>query len=192
MTRRLAPIRQAQLAAMTYVAALLATIAWGLANDGAYRELQASYAGKSEVLASLKKRAPTDLAGSRPAFADLNAAAIAAPSETVAASALQRYLLDRLESAGGSVQSVQAEPSRETKPPGLLRLSAQVAFDASIVALQKFLYDLETGLPFVFVDSLGAQPATAVQPGTRAGDRLRVTLTVTSYWKAGEAAGVRQ
>jgi general secretion pathway protein M len=177
---------------MTYVAALLATIAWGLANDGAYRELQASYAGKSEVLASLKKRAPTDLAGSRPAFADLNAAAIAAPSETVAASALQRYLLDRLESAGGSVQSVQAEPSRETKPPGLLRLSAQVAFDASIVALQKFLYDLETGLPFVFVDSLGAQPATAVQPGTRAGDRLRVTLTVTSYWKAGEAAGVRQ
>lgn len=192
MTRQLAPARQARLAFLAYAAALLVTIAWAVTSDGAYRELQASYAGKSEVLASLKKRAPADLAGSRPAFANLEAATIAAPSETVAASALQRYLLDRLESAGGSVQSVQAETSRETKPPGLLKLSAQLAFDAPMVALQRFLYELETGLPYVFVDSLGTQPTTVVQPGTRAGDRLRVTLIVSSYWKVGDPAGVRQ
>jgi Type II secretion system (T2SS), protein M subtype b len=186
---QLVPARQALLATFAYAGALVAMFSWLLASDGAYRELQALYNVKSEMLDGLKRRAPTDRGTNRSAVADLDAATIAAPSDTVAASALQRHLLDRLESAGGFVQSVQAEPRRETIPPGLQRLSAQLAFDASVAALQCFLFDLETAQPFVFVESLTVQPTTVVQPGGRAGERLRVTLTLTSYWKAGETAG---
>jgi hypothetical protein len=180
------------LAISAYAAVLLATVACVFFNDGAYRQLQASYNVKSETLEALKKRAATDLQTNGTTLMDLDTAVVAAPSETVAASALQRYLLERLQTAGGFVHSVQAEAKRETIPPGLQRLTAQLAFDASIVALQRYLFDLETGLPLVFVDALLAQPATQVRPGDRAGDRLRVTLTVTSYWKAGETAGAGQ
>jgi general secretion pathway protein M len=173
---------------VAYGAILLIVVAWVAANDGAYRELQASYDVKSEMLDALKRRGSTHLGTSTPGSANLDAASIAASSETVAASTLQRHLLDRLENAGGLVLSIQAEPKRETISPGLQRLGAQLAFDASQAALQRFLFDLETGLPFVFVDSLAVQPAAAAQ-GARAGDRLRVTLYVSSYWKAGEPAG---
>jgi hypothetical protein len=82
------------------------------------------------------------------------------------------------------VQSVQAEPRRETIASGLQRLSAQLVFEASTPGLQQSLSELETGLPFVFVDSLAIQPATAMSVDTRPADKLRITLTVTSYWKA--------
>jgi general secretion pathway protein M len=160
-----------------------------MANDGAYRELQASYNEKLEMLDGLKRRALVAPRMEASATKDLDAVTIEAPSETVAASALQRYLLHRLESAGGFVKSVQAEPKRETISPGAQRLSAQLTFDASTEALQRLLFELETGLPFLFVDALAVQPATAVEAGARTGDRLRVTLMVSSYWKSGETAG---
>src|SRR3990172_2871489 len=137
------------------------------------------------MLDGLRQRVPTDLGAKSPHIADLDVATVSGSSETVAAGALQRYLLERLESAGGAVQSIQTEPRREIIPPGLHRLGAQLAFDSSMVALQRFLFELETGLPFVFVESLAAQPAPGVPPGSRMGDILRVSLTVTSYWKAG-------
>lgn len=189
MNPRPAPARQSLQSTLVYTAVVVITVAWVAVNHAAYRELQALYDVKSEMLASLKRKALSDAGDSTTPVTDLDAATVRAPSETVAASALQRYLLERLGSAGGTVQSVQAEARRETLPPGLQRLSAQLAFDASIPALQRFLFDVETGLPLAFVDSLAAQPAPTAQPGVRTGDKVRVALTVTSYWKVDERAG---
>jgi type II secretion system (T2SS) protein M len=186
---RLGAGRSSLWATLSYVAILLALIAWVAGSDAAYRDLQASYDLKSEMLDALKERSLTAPANSASASVDFDKATIWAPSETVAASALQRYLLERLERAGGVVQSVQAEAKSETVPPGFQRLSAQLGFDASITALQGFLFEIETGLPLVFVDSLAVQPAPAVQPDAQVGDRVRVALTVTSYWKTVEKAG---
>jgi hypothetical protein len=184
------PARQALLASLAYAAALLAIVCWVAVNEAAYKDLQAGYQVKLEMLDGLKMRQSDLLGRNSRSVIDIDAATIAASSETVAASALQGYLLNRLESAGGFVQSVQAEPKRETMPPGLRRLGAQLAFEASMAALQRFLFELEIALPLVFIDSLAVQPATAMQPDARVGDRLRVILTVTSYWKAGEGAGM--
>lgn len=182
--------RRSQLALLVYVAALLAVTSCVVANDGAYRELQAAAQRKAEMLEELKKRSSVGTPAA--ATLDTDAATVAGPSETVAASALQRYLLDRLQRAGGFVQSVQAEPRRETITPGLQRLSAQLAFEASTNGLQRLLFELETGLPYVFVDSLAAQPAAVMSADARAGDKLRVTLTVTSYWKAPASVGAER
>jgi general secretion pathway protein M len=186
---RPATVRQSLFAVLIYAAAVLGVVAWIVMNDGANRELQAQYDAKAQILDGLNRRALSDLGRGKSAGTDLDIATVAAPSETVAASTLQRYLLDRLESAEGVVQSVQAESRRESTEQGLQRLSAQLTFDGPTVALQHVVFDLDTGTPFVFVDSLSVQPAPAVTSGTRAGDRLRVTLAVTSYWKPGEGTG---
>jgi general secretion pathway protein M len=175
---------------MGFAAIVLAVIAWGLATELSYRDLRTVYDVKSETLKGLKTPGATDLGANKSAGRDAYPTTVAASSETVAASILQRYLLDQLESAGGIVQSVQAEPRRETMSPGLPRLSAQLVFDVSITALQRLLFGLETGLPFVFVDSLAVQPAVAMPGDARVGDKLHVTLIVTSYWKAGSPDGV--
>ena len=181
--------RQCLLASLGFGALLLATIAWCVATELSYRDARSAYDLKSETLKGLKTRGPTGLGANKSAGRDISATTVAASSETVAASILQRYLLDRLESAGGILQSVQAEPKRETMSPGLQRLSAQLVCEVSIAALQRLLFDLETGLPFVFVDSLAVQPAAAVPGNARVGDKLHVTLIVTSYWKAGSLDG---
>jgi general secretion pathway protein M len=116
-------------------------------------------------------------------------AIISAPSETVAASTLQQYLLDRLEQAGGSVQRVKAETGRDAKSDGMRRVTAEIVFDASNDALQHLLFDLETGTPFVFVDTLSTKPASAsetAKTGTNP-EVLRSSLIVSSYWSSQKA-----
>jgi general secretion pathway protein M len=51
-------------------------------------------------------------------------------------------------------------------------------------ALQKLLYDLEAGMPFLFVDQLDVQvpQTTATNEGGSAG-RIRVVLGVSGQWQ---------
>ena len=54
---------------------------------------------------------------------------------------------------------------------------------------RRLLFDLETGTPFVFVDTLSAQPASP-SDGQRAGispEVLRSSLVVSSYWSSQKA-----
>jgi general secretion pathway protein M len=176
--------RHAGLAAAAYLLVLAATVGWGVTGWVAIDELRAEIEAKQHVLAEFARRAATQA----PARADTarsqmhEGAAIPAPTETVAASALQKQILERLETAGGTVHSVQAEPVKDASPDASRRLVAQLTFDCSIAGLQRLLFELETGVPFVFVDSLAVQPATSPVPGARMGDRLRVALSVSSYW----------
>jgi general secretion pathway protein M len=172
-------------AAAAFVLLALATVAWGAAfsaiNAGVRDEIEA----KGQIHAMLERQVAARAKigpGARSSRLQ-DVAAISAPTETVAASGLQKQILERLEATGGSVQSVQAEPVKDAAADGLRRLVAQLTFDSSIAGLQRLLFELETGVPFVFVDSITAQPATTSVPGTRPGDRLRVTLSVSSYWK---------
>ncbi|HEX5958025.1 MAG TPA: type II secretion system protein GspM [Hyphomicrobiaceae bacterium] len=177
--------RHAVLAGAAYVAVMLATMAWGALSLTGNEDLRGEIQRKSQFLAQLARRAATQ--APRPMGAESagpREAAISAPSETIAASELQKRILERLEGAGGFVQSVQAEPVKDAAGDGLRRLTAQLSFDTSTTGLQRLLFDLETGAPFMFVDVLAVQPATSSVPGTRVGDKLRVNLSVTSYWLA--------
>jgi general secretion pathway protein M len=50
-------------------------------------------------------------------------------------------------------------------------------------ALQKLLYDLEVGMPFLFVDQLDVQvPQTTANEGAGSG-RIRVVLGVSGQWQ---------
>jgi general secretion pathway protein M len=47
--------------------------------------------------------------------------------------------------------------------------------------LQQLLYDLEAGMPFLFIDQLVLQTATT-EPGSQPG-KLRVLLAVSGQWR---------
>jgi general secretion pathway protein M len=184
---RSAPVtpHHARLAVAAYAASLLGVVALGLMLSLGNSELQSDYAAKAQLLDGLRQAGAARMA--KAGVSAAQAAAILAPTETIAASELQKQIVDRLMSAGGSVQSAQAEPAREATSDGFQRLVARLTFDSSITALQRLLFDLETGTPFMFVETLAAQPAAPSFPDGRAGDALRVTLVISSYWKSGGA-----
>jgi general secretion pathway protein M len=197
--------RHASLAALAYAGVLLCVFGWIILMAFGNNGLQTEFAAKADMLDTIKRRGIPDLAqGDR--LQKNQFATISAATETIAASTLQTYVLGELEKAGGTVQSIQAESSRgggiggggggggggaAGTPPttgGLHRLSAQLSFESGNSQLQQLLFELETGTPFVFVDTLSVQPSNNVEGG-RVGDRLRVNLVVSSYWQDQPAAG---
>jgi general secretion pathway protein M len=186
-TSILVPSQQRHISVALYAAIALLVVFWAIMFSSINTSLQVEIDAKSQLLEGMQRRAGSKKGGSDAA----QFAVIPAPTETVAASTLQQYLLDRLEQAGGTVQRVQAETRRESKSEGMRRLTAEIVFDASSEALQRLLFDLETGTPFVFVDTLSVQPVSSsgtAKMETRP-ELLRGSLIVSSYW-SNQNAGV--
>jgi len=181
-TSMLVPSRQRRTSVALYAAIAFLVLLWATMFSSINGNLQGEIEAKSQLLEGMQRRGGSEKGGADAA----QFAVISAPTETVAASTLQQYLLDRLEQTGGTVQRVQAETARDAKSDGMRRVTAEIVFDAPSDALQHLLFDLETGTPFVFVDTLSAQPASA--SGTAkmgmGPEVLRSSLVVSSYWSS--------
>jgi len=178
------PTGQSLAAVAAFFGLVLATLLVGAAFLLANHNMQDEFETKTRMLESLQRQAlPSAGANEAPVQAAARVAAISAPSETIAASELQKDILACLKDAGGAVHSIHAEATSDTIGDGLKRLNAQITFDGSINALQKVLFTLESGTPYIVVDSLVVQPTSTSAPGTKAGETLRVTLVASSYWK---------
>jgi general secretion pathway protein M len=55
----------------------------------------------------------------------------------------------------------------------------------NLKALRAFLYQLESGTPYVFVDALTVQPAGAVAGRVVENPLLRTTLSLRAFWRRG-------
>ena len=176
--------RQAIAAIAVFAGLLIGVIVWDAMSFAAMQDLQAQFESKTHTLEVLRRQTGSTLVGkARTGLSDAHAAVISAPSETVAASELHKAILGVLESAGGSIHSIQAEATADVLGEGLRRLNVQITFDGPIEALQKALFNLETRIPFAFIDALSVQPAATAAPGDEPGRMLRVTLVASSYWK---------
>jgi general secretion pathway protein M len=176
--------RQVAVSVAALVALVLTVVIWSVAYLTEMRDLQTEYDIKSQSLDTLKYQTIPKLpGGGNVSRSPARAAVIAAPTETIAASELQKAVLDLLERAGGVVHTIQAEATSDVTGDGLRRLNTQMTFDSSMDALQKVLFDLETAIPFVFVDSVLVQPTATAAPAAKIGETLRVTLVASSYWK---------
>ncbi|WP_349817283.1 MULTISPECIES: type II secretion system protein GspM [unclassified Bradyrhizobium] len=100
------------------------------------------------------------------------------PTVTVAGAALLQRLGDVVTRHGGSVSSSQLDVQGPRAKDG--QISATANFEAAESALQPVLYDLEAGMPCLFVDELvvegNGSPAIS-------GGKLRVTITVSGQWQ---------
>jgi general secretion pathway protein M len=95
---------------------------------------------------------------------------------TVAGAALLQRIGGAVSRVGGNVLSSQVELQRADSQDGWIGLV--VSCDVNLESLQKLLYDLETGMPFVFIDQLVVQAPVA---GVEA-SRMRVLLAASAQW----------
>jgi hypothetical protein len=91
---------------------------------------------------------------------------------------LQAYV-ERLARQHAALVSFNVQPAAHDNSPDSVQVEASL--DISLNALQVLLYQLESGTPYVFVESMTVRPAsTGVVSG--APDSLRVTLGLRALW----------
>jgi general secretion pathway protein M len=103
------------------------------------------------------------------------------PTVTVAGANLLQRVAAAVGQVGGTVQSSQVDLLGTQAKEGFVGLL--VSCEMEQPALQKLLYDLEAGMPFLFVDQLDVQvpQTTAVNEGS--GGKIRVVLGVSGQWQ---------
>jgi general secretion pathway protein M len=98
---------------------------------------------------------------------------------TVAGATLLQRAAGSVVKFGGSVLSTQLDVQGTPAKTGLLSMIASCEIEQS--QLQQVLYDLEAGMPFLFIDRLVVQtPLTGSSSET---GRLRILLTVSGQWR---------
>jgi len=103
------------------------------------------------------------------------------PGTTVAGAALLQRVAAAVGNVGGTVQSSQVDVLGTQAKDGFVGLVVSCEMEQQ--ALQKVLYDLEVGMPFLFVDQLDVQvPQTTAADEAGAG-RIRVVLGVSGQWQ---------
>ena len=113
------------------------------------------------------------------------AAFLDAGTTGLAAAQLQSYLSQVAARQQAILISYGVEPARREDSPDSIRV--QVTLEVSQKSVQGLLYQLESGTPYVFVDSLAVQlPSTTGQRGAE-DPKLRLTLSLRALWRRGSA-----
>ena len=97
---------------------------------------------------------------------------------TVAGAALQQRIGSAVKTVGGNVLSSQVDLQGIEAKKGFVSLTASCEVDQP--ALQQLLYDVEAGMPFLFVDQLTVQAPQATGAEIA---RLRVLIGVSGQWQ---------
>lgn len=164
-------------ALLVYVAVI---VCFGLATWASLTSLQERYAALDSAQALLDQiegrgrgpRAPAQQAR-MPGSPFLEGQTV-----TVAGAALQQRIGNAVKAVGGNVLSSQIDLQGTDSKKGFVSLTASCEVDQP--ALQQLLYDLEAGMPFLFVDQLTVQAPQ--QTGNEAA-RMRVLLGISGQWQ---------
>jgi general secretion pathway protein M len=96
---------------------------------------------------------------------------------TVAGADLLQRVAGAVTKLGGNVLSSQLDLQNSQSKAGFVSMVASCEIDQP--ALQPLLYDLEAGMPFLFIDQFAVQA-----PGTSSGEgKLRILLAVSGQWQ---------
>jgi general secretion pathway protein M len=137
-------------------------------------------AAASAMLEQLEGRRPAALSGA-PGDVTMpsGSAYLEGATVTVAGAALLQRVAGAVAKFGGNVLSTQLDLQGSQTRAGFLSMIASCEIDQP--QLQPLLYDLEAGMPFLFVDQLVVQtPLTA--SGSASG-RLRILIAVSGQWR---------
>jgi len=172
--------RGSGLALLVYMGAVagLAFIAW--ASFTTLRTQSAQLSAARGLLVRLegvaRPVAPSGEEGAGPAVS--GSPFLEGQTASLAEASLQQRVASAVTAAGGNVLSSQVDPRSEGKKD-YLTLVASCEIDQQ--ALQPLLYDIEAGMPFLFIDQLVLQAPQAVA-GAEIG-RLRLLISVSGRWQ---------
>ncbi len=141
---------------------------------------RAEVASSAAMLEQLDGRRPAAARG-QPSDVSMPAgsAFLEGATVTVAGAALIQRVAGAVTKFGGNVLSTQVELKGTQSKAGFLSILASCEIEQ--IGLQQLLYDLEAGMPFLFIDQLVVQaPSTA--SGSASG-KLRILLAVSGQWQ---------
>jgi len=101
------------------------------------------------------------------------------PTVTVAGAGLLQRMAAAVIRSGGNVLSSQIDLQGTLSKDGYVSVIVNCELDQP--GLQKLLYDLESGMPFLFVDQLAVQTLAGASAETAL--RLRVLLPLSGLWQ---------
>ena len=104
-----------------------------------------------------------------------------APTQGLAVAQLQAYIAQLSVEHNCHLVSSGSEPAKREEGADQIRFQATV--EASSQSLQAFLYRLESGTPYVFVDTLTVQLTGAASQRTIEDPLLRVTFGLRAIWQ---------
>jgi hypothetical protein len=148
-------------------------------------EAMAELGEKQDALALLESRAGGGAKARGPARnpAAPASAFLTPQTQGLAGAELQAYLAGLAAAQNAEVVSSGVQPTGRDDPPETIRLQATLT--ATIGSLQALLYQLETGTPYVFVESVAVQLPTVAMGSVREDPVLRVTIGVRALWRKG-------
>jgi general secretion pathway protein M len=161
---------------LAVVGGLVATAGFAIADIVSHQRALAQTSDLLDQLQGRRSRSGPALAAGRSGTPFLEG-----PTVTVAGAALLQRVAAAVSNAGGTIQSSQVDVSGTQAKEGLVGLVVSCEMDQP--ALQKVLYDLEAGMPFLFVDQLDVQVPQATTTNESGTGKIRVVLGVTGQWQ---------
>ena len=175
--------RRQALAVVAYVGVVIALLAASLLLVTDLRDKAAETAAAQTRLDQLSERSGPNLS----AAADSNTGVSGSPfldgrTITIAGAALQQRIEAAVAQAGGALMSSQVELDGPDAKNGFVGLTASM--EVSQPNVQTVLYDIEAGMPYLFVDKLSIQsPEVFGEPES---GRMRMTIGVAGQWRSSE------
>ena len=139
---------------------------------------RAAVASAAAMLDQLEGRS-TAASGRRPAdvLMPSGSAFLEGATVTVAGAALLQRVAGAVTKLGGNVLSSQLDLQGTQSKAGFVSMVASCEIDQP--ALQPLIYDLEAGMPFLFVEQLAVQAPTS----SSGEGKLRILLAVSGQWQ---------
>jgi len=166
-------------AALAYAGLILGLMAVIVTSWDGIRSRTATLDGLNDILARLEGATPGAPRATREGAAVAGSYFLEGPTVTVAGAALLQRVIAIVTQHGGNVVSSQVDMQGTQSKDGFLTVIASCILEQA--ALQKTLYDIEAGMPFLFVEQLDAQAAT--NSTGAAGGKLRVLLSISGQWQ---------
>lgn len=178
------PLRRVLAVALLVAAASVIAAGIVLPTIDRYRTLESGIAENEAALqrfAHVAQRLPR-LEAERAALKQALAAQdgfLKATSDTLIAAEMQARIKSVADRAGGQLKSTQILPAREES--GFRRITARVEVVGNADALERIWYEMESGVPFLFIDSFDVQARQlprrdrAAPPLTTLNSRFEVT-----------------
>jgi general secretion pathway protein M len=175
-TLRKSLVNSPPVAATAYAALVVVLLTVAISAVADILSQRSSVAAAAAMLEQLEgRKAPQAGGRSGDAGAPFGSAFLEGATVTVAGAALLQRVAAAVTKAGGNVLSSQLDVQGPHAKAGFVSMVANCEMDQS--ALQSLLYDLEAGMPFLFIDQLDIQVASAGE------GKLRFLLGVSGQWQ---------
>jgi general secretion pathway protein M len=172
-------------AAIGYVALVLLFAVMTFTSVTEVLDRRAAVAEAADSLAQLEGRAPKR--GNADASGVTGSPVLEGPTVTVAGAALLQRVAGAITKVGGNILSSQVDLQGPQIKDGFISVTANCEVEQP--ALQQLIYNLEAGMPFLFVDQLVVQAPTAaggLPSAAKAAEtaKMHVLISVSGLWQA--------